>query len=114
MPALYRGVCYPTTAQAKAEHCSQTLAAWGSGSTAYTLECVPDADPSAPTYGACVRVNGSACTTSSVAYPSFPECDYEGGASVAYDWGLSALALLVVIYGGKQLIRLFEVHHEKD
>lgn len=113
MGYLHQGVCYPELPQARREVCGQASQQWQSGSTIYTSSCT-STDFNTDSMTVCRRADGGACNTVAIPYPSFPSCDHSAGADLAYDWGIAAIAILVVIYGGKQLMRLFEVHHNPD
>lgn len=113
MGALFQGVCYPSAADARRDHASQASQVVLTGTTVYSTE-VTSIGPSS--FELCTRTNGGACTSRTIQAPDdiYPACSHDGGAAIALDWGYAAIALLVVIYTGKQLIRLFESHHNPD
>lgn len=113
MGALFQGTCYPTAAGARRDHASKSSQVVLSGTTVYSTEVTAIGSA---TFTLCARTNGGTCTSRTVqaADAVYPACSFEGGSDLALDWGYVALALFVVIYGGKQLIRLFESHHNPD
>lgn len=113
MGALFQGVCYPSATDARREHAAASSQVVLSGTTVYSTEVTSIAGSS---FVLCARTNGGSCTSRTVQAPDsiYPSCSYDGGANLALDWGYVALALFVVIYGGKQIIRLFEAHHNPD
>ena len=113
MGALFKGVCYPDPAVAKAEVCNAQWVTWGSGDNVMTAECT-SSNFDLPSMSVCRRTNGGICTTSSTPYPAFSPCDYAGSQNLAYEWFLMALGLLVVVWGGKQLMKLFDSHQDRD
>lgn len=114
MGSLYKGICYPTVEQARSDYCQSLNQVWGSGTSYATLTCInTDFTPSYP-LTLCKRVDLGQCTYSTRPYPYFPDCNYSGSTDLAYEWFLMAFGLLVVVWGGKQLIKLFDQHHDRD
>lgn len=113
MGALFQGTCYPLAADARRDHAAKSSQVVLSGTTVYSTEVTAIGST---TFTLCARTNGGACTARTVQATDsiYPACTYTGGSDIALDWGYAALALFVVIYGGKQLIRLFEHHHNPD
>lgn len=107
MGALYQNVCYPDQATARAQACSGFEARSVQGGDLYTAQCTSTAFDGA-TMDLCKRTNGSACTTVTQPWPQTPECSFEGGVSLSYDYFLAAIAFLVIVWGGKKLIQLFD------
>ncbi len=135
MGVLHKGVCYPDTQTAKKEFCSSFYTLWGGSSsttistgngngnannsttvttqTFSSLECMAT-NFEIPTLPICRRLNGGSCVAGTTTYPTFTPCDHAGSQDLAYEWFLIALGLLVVVWGGKQLVRLFDFHHDRD
>ena len=111
--SLHRGVCYPSQTDARQAACSDYPLVWAAGSSTYSLTCSPSVDLSATAMTMCRSVDGGTCLTLSQPWPYMPDCDFSGG-NFAADFGIVSLALFVTIYGGKQIIRLFENHHNPD
>lgn len=112
MGYLHKGVCYPDLPTVKAEFCAQQWATWGNTTTAYTFECTAS-NFALTTWSSCRKSNGGACSSFTHAYPTFPTCNWEQQSSFSLDYGLLAMALLVTIWGGKQLINLFNRPHQE-
>lgn len=113
MGALFQGTCYPSASDARRDHAAKSSQVVLSGTTVYSTEVT---FIGSDTFTLCARVDGGTCTSRVVqaADSIYPSCSYDGGVELALDWGYVALALFVVIYGGKQIIRLFEAHHNPD
>lgn len=110
--SLHNGVCYPTLAQAQTEFCSTWAAGFSTSTEATQLRCGATGE-TAFTIDHFVNGQKQAQTTQGT-YPAFPPCDYSGGADFASDWAAVAFVLLVIVWAGKSLIKLFDYHHERD
>lgn len=109
MGALYQNVCYPTQEAARAHACSSFDVRAMQGADLYTTQCNSTAfDTTA--MDLCKRTNGGICATVSQPWPPTPECSHDGGVSLSYDWFLASIAFLVVCWGGKKLIQLFDTN----
>jgi len=113
MGYLYRDVCYPKQADARQVACSKFDAKVMVSTNLYTAECTSTVYTGA-NMSICKRTNGGACTTVSPPWPTMPTCAHDGGVSLSYDYFLAAITVLAAVWGGKKLIQLFDVHHEKD
>jgi hypothetical protein len=110
MGALFQNVCYPTQEMARVSACSGSHSQSLIGTDVFTSECT-SSDFTGATMELCKRTNGGACVTVTSPWPSTPLCDHAGGVTLSYDYFLVALAFLCVVWGGKQLIKLFDHHH---
>ena len=110
MGALYKNVCYPTQDQARLEHCSQAGTSILVTTNMYTSECTSTVFTGA-TMSICKRTNGGACTVQTQPWPLTPACAHDGGVSLAYDWFIASIVFLVICWGGKKLIQLFDHEH---
>lgn len=106
MGALYKGVCYPTTAQAQAEFCASfSITGTDSNGTVIEARCTV-AGATTPT----IRkfYNGvNPVTLTGYQYPSFSNCDHSGGTDLVNDWLLGSLVVVATIWGLRRLIELF-------
>lgn len=107
MGAQFNNVCYPTEAAARQEACARFDAKVMATTNLYTSECT-SAVFTGTTMNICKRTNGGTCTTITQPWPVTPACTHDGGITLAYDWFLGSVALLVIAYGGKKLIQLFD------
>lgn len=107
MGALYKNVCYTDLVDARVQACQSLVSSSLVGGDLHTSECATT-DFDAPAMSICMRTNGGSCAMVSQPWPSTPDCAHAGGVSLAYDWFLVALPMLAVVWGGKQLIRLFD------
>ena len=113
MGSLYKGVCYPDLQSAQREVCSAQSQTWGVTDTVFSATCsVEQSDENRIVVY--LKKNGETYNYFKQEYPVFAECDHTGGSGLAYEWFLVAMGLLVVVWGGKQLLRLFENHQDKD
>lgn len=113
MGNLYKGVCYPELLNAKLEACSAQSLVWGVNQTFYSSQC--EASQSSGNFMMIVlKKDGKTFNTLKQDYPTFSQCDHTGTSGLAYEWFLMAMGLLVIVWGGKQLLRLFENHSDKD
>lgn len=106
MSALYRGVCYPTAAQAKREACSAASQSWGAGQSIVTVDCASGTFDG-PRMQLCKRIDGGACQMLQVDYPDFPDCGHSGGHDFAKDWFYLVLPIFIVVFFYRRLIALF-------
>lgn len=104
MGYLRQGVCFPDLPIVKAEHCAGVASAWGSGASAYSLECT-SSDFSLSTFDVCKRLDGGACVSYAQPYPPFPVCVYDGGIALSMELFTAVLGFLVVVYVGARLKR---------
>lgn len=111
MSALFKGVCYPTVEAAKAQACSAASMSWGSGASAFSQECA-SVTFSGPSMQLCIRQNGGPCEAYTLEYPAFPDCEFSGGVGLAVDWLYLALPLFALLFGIKQLIRVFATNRD--
>ena len=107
MGALFQNVCYPDQSAARQQACAKFDAKVMATTNLYTTECT-STTYTAATMSLCKRTNGGTCTTVAQPWPVTPPCDYEGGVSLGYDWFLASIAFLVICWGGKKLINLFD------
>lgn len=107
MGALFQNVCYPDQASARQQACAQFDLKVGATTNVYTTQCTSTTFTTA-TMSLCTRTNGGTCTTRTQPWPVTPACDYDGGVSLGYDWFLASIAFLVICWGGKKLINLFD------
>ena len=114
MGSLFKGVCYPDFQEVKNQSCSQY-----SGQTirddgiVFSYWCAAEYVEKDSMYVYKAK-NGEAFEMSPYPWPVVTDCDYSGTTDLAYEWFLLAMGLLVVVWGGKLLIRLFESHHDRD
>jgi hypothetical protein len=117
MGYLSKGVCYPSSEAVQADFCSNYGFTWSDANgQLYSRECVPqnaNSELGSGTLIVCQRLNGGECAQSMSAYPAFADCNFSGSSDLAYEWFLMAFGLLVVVWGGKQLIKLFEGKHDE-
>jgi hypothetical protein len=106
MGALFNNVCYPTQDIARQQACATFDAKVMATTNLYTTECT-STTYTATTMTLCKRTNGGTCTNISQPWPVTPACDYDGGVTLAYDWFLASVAFVVICWGGKKLINLF-------
>lgn len=111
MSALYRGVCYPSVEAARQQTCSASSVTWGDGSSVFTSECVTT-DFTAPSMQICKREDGGPCITLTQQYPPFPACEHSGGVDLAADWLYLVLPTIVILWGIKRIIGLFDNNRE--
>lgn len=109
MGVLFKGVCYPSPVEAKRDFCSSWHQQFSTPSNAVELRCAGETS-SGFTITRYLDGQLQAGTTVGT-WPDFPECDYSGGAALASEWAAIGFTVLVVIYCGKQLIRIFETPH---
>jgi hypothetical protein len=107
MGALYKNVCFPTQAIARAQACSSFDAKVMATTNLYTTECI-STDFTTVNMTLCKRTNGGTCATVSQPWPTLPDCSFEGGVSLAYDWFLASITFVVIVWGGRKLIQLFD------
>lgn len=107
MGALFRDTCYPTQEIARAQACAMFDAKVMASSNLYTSECTSTVFTGA-TMAICRRTNGGNCTTSNQPWPITPACEHDGGVSLSLDYFYAALAFLVVVWGLKRLLQLFD------
>lgn len=110
MGNLVNNVCYPTIQEARKAYCSTFDLSQMEGTSFYTATCNSTAFSTA-NMNVCVRLNGGGCLTRTQPYPTMPTCDHDGGITLAYDWFIASIAFLVIVWGGKKLIQLFDTHH---
>lgn len=107
MGALYRDTCYPTQDQARAQACATFDAKVMQSTVLYTAECTSTVFSGAA-MSICKRTNGGACTTVNQPWPVTPACDHDGGVTLSLDYFYAAMAFLVVVWGLKRLLQLFD------
>jgi hypothetical protein len=107
MPALYKNVCYPTVEAARQEACSSFDTKVMATTNLYTSECTSTVFNTA-NMTICKRTNGGTCANVSQPWPVTPNCTYDGGVTLAYDWFLASIALVITVWGGRKLIQLFD------
>lgn len=110
MGALFQNVCYPSPVEARTQACALFDVKNSVGATLYSNECTSSVF-TGPTMSICKRTNGGACTTIAQPWPLTPACSHEGGVTLSYDYFLVVLAFLIIVWGGKKLIQLFDHHH---
>jgi len=110
MGALYKNVCYSNQDYARAEACSDFSSNVMATTNLYTSECTSTVF-TGTTMNICKRTNGGTCTTITQPWPQTPSCAHDGGVTLAYDWFLASIAFLVICWGGKKLIQLFDHEH---
>lgn len=113
MGFLFQNVCYPSDTLAKQAACSGAGGVWGQNTTVLTTECT-NTTFTATTMTMCRRSNGGTCTTFTQPYPAFSSCTFDGGPAYAMDWLYVAMAVLVIVWGGKRLINLFDSPHAES
>ena len=109
MGALFKGVCYPTEAEAQTQACSSAFFSFGSGADVHTSQCV------GLQTGAMQMqrlTNGTLSSSYLQTLPPLPECSYDGGVSMALEFFGAALALLVVVWCGRKLAAVFWKNHD--
>lgn len=112
MGYLFKNVCFSSVTDAKQAACSGASAVWGSGSSAYSLECTSTTfDTTAMTL--CRRTDGGACESFTQDYPAFTACDFEAGTMLGVDWMWAAFLLFVTLFALKRLIAIFSGSDEK-
>lgn len=114
MGSLYKGICYPTLIDAKNNICStfsgSSLTVENNVSTySCSFEYIQNDRMIVFKY-----LDGIEVGYAKLDWPQVPDCDFAGTSDLAYEWFIIALSFLVVVWGGKQLLKLFDVHHEKD
>ena len=112
MGFLNNNICYPTIAQARQNQCNSFYQTQLQGTSIYTATCDSTTFTTA-NMSICVRLNGGGCLTRTEPYPPMPTCDHDGGVTLAYDWFLASITFLIIVWGGKQLIKLFTTHHNE-
>lgn len=112
MGLLYKNVCYPTQDLARSASCSDVAFTYSSGTNVFTRECNSAVTSASMTV--CTRQNGGNCTSTSMPWPLYPVCTFDGGTTFARDWFGVALIMLAIVWGGKKTIQLFESHHDRD
>jgi len=107
MGALFKNVCYPTQEQARQQSCSEFSAQVMATTNLYTTECTSTAF-TGTTMALCKRTNGGNCATVNQPWPVTPVCDYDGGITLATDFFLAGIGLLIVVWGAKKLLQIFD------
>jgi hypothetical protein len=107
MGALFKGVCYPSQEQARAEACTQFDAKVMATTNLYTTECTSTVFTGV-TMALCKRTNGGTCAVVNQPWPVTPACDHDGGVSLSLDYFYAALGFIVVVWGLKRLLQLFD------
>ncbi len=113
MGALFKNVCYPTQEAARAQACSTFDAKVMATTNLYTSECTSTVF-TGTTMTVCKRTNGGACTNVTPPWPVTPACDHDGGVSLSVDYFYGALLTVVIVWGGKQLMNLFNANHNHE
>ena len=111
MGSKYLDVCYPTAELAQSEVCSRAQSSNMVGSDVYTSECESF---TASTLVFKNQKNGVTTTSSTRAMPAFQSCAHDGGVGLSYDYFLACITVLCAVWGGKQLIKLFDQHHAES
>ena len=111
MGFLYKGACFPTVEQARAEQCAQSGSVWGSTTSAYTIECTNTAFNTA-TMNMCRRLNGAACTSYTQPFQTYPSCTHDGSVTTAIDYFGAFLGVMTILYVGSRLKNYFWGKHE--
>lgn len=111
---LFKGVCYPSLTDARQAACSEFPLTWASGTSVYSLSCSPGLDLEASSMSMCRQTDGGTCATTSQPWPSMPDCNFAASADMVADWGAIGMTVLVVIWAGKRLVEIFNVHHTSD
>ena len=109
MGALFQNVCYPSQTEARTQACNSFDSKVMATTNLYTSECISTVY-TGTTMSICKRTNGGTCTTIAKPWPVTPACDYDGGATLALDWMAAGMAFLVICWGGKKLINLFDTN----
>lgn len=106
----YRNICYDTVVQAQDAVCGN-YSYISSDSTGKPVVSVCTA-----TTATSVTQNIKVGTTAAVNYtqvmPSFPSCNFTGGATLALDYFALALGFLAVIWASKAIMNIFRGRHE--
>ena len=104
---LFQGICYPTEQHARTAACSEYRFHYGDASgNYYTIECTDDKGGDMKL---CKRTNNEPCVFQHFRWPYFLECDYFGGTNLALDWLYIVLPVMVLLWGLKRVIHIFDV-----
>lgn len=111
--SLYKSVCFSDIALAKAAQCSdQGISAINpADGTVFVSRC-EGADSTNDIMYSLVFKNGALANSMKIPYPTFPDCVYDGGASMAVDYFGAVLSALVVIALAARLKQIFWKNHE--
>lgn len=104
MGALFKGVCYPTLAEAQTQACSSAFFSFGSGTDVYTSQCVGLSSGAMQMQR---LTNGALTTSYTQALPTLPDCSYDGGIDMALEFFGVALTLLIVVWCARKLASMF-------
>lgn len=99
MGYLFKGVCYPTQAQARQAECDGSNTVQVSGTTIYTAQC-SSTTWTGTTYSTCLRTNGGTCTTRTVPFSADQECAWDAytvNTDLAALFGLAVVAAVAVL-----------------
>lgn len=113
MGALFKNTCYPSQEEARTQACNSLDVKVMSGGTLFTSECTSSVYTDA-TMTVCKRTDGGACTNVPQPWPDTPTCDYAGGSTLALDWFYVLITFLIIVYGFKRLIALFDAPHQPE
>lgn len=110
MGALHNGICYPDEFGAKLATCTSGDRVWADGATTYSQACTVIGETS---YEVCLQTDGAACTTRTIPYPNFVECDFAYTTDLSLAWMAAALLLFSMLFGLKHLYNLFSGRHDE-
>jgi len=111
MGYLYKAVCYPDLPTAKQHYTADLFTQWGSGVSLHTAEVI-SADYDAATFELCRRTDGSACTVAIHPFPTFSECDWDGGTSLFGDMTGWAISFVVLGFCANRLLSILWRPHD--
>lgn len=109
MGALYKNVCYPDSVSARQAVCSDYVARSTDGAV-WSSSCTSTVFTGS-TMSVELLMDGALNKSFTQAWPVTPDCDFEGGVSLAYDYFLVAITFLCIVWGGKKLLQLFDHSH---
>lgn len=106
MGFLSKGVCYPTAAEARADHCSNALTHALVGGDVHVAACT-SSDFELMTYDMTTAVNGVVTGVHQLVYPPFPDCSHTYTAELILLWLGAVMLLAATLWGLRKLYELF-------
>lgn len=114
MGSLYKSVCYPDYQLVKDQACASFGFTWAdAGSSVNTASC-DVASLASPSMSVLKFRSGVQVDQFLTPWPSDNPCQFSGASEFALEWFAIVISLLVVVWGGKLIVKLFDSHHDKE